>query len=142
MAHNYGLNESVREFTSYSGKPIRIEKPYKKVILVNVADCKDRITVWNVCYRLQGIGWFDWKDLLAHWLVQAVVDAVENGKEEADISKLFTCELRGEDRYGMFTKTQERVIDFLMGRLFECLYDDGHVMRVRIIEKAICPVQT
>lgn len=141
MAHNYGLNESVREYTPYTGEPIRVERPYKKVILVNGGDCKDQITVWHVCHRLQGTGWFEWEDLLAHWLVQAVVDAVEDGKEEADISKLFTCDLQGEDRHGMFIKTQERVIDFLMGRLFECLYEDDEVMRVRIIEKSICPVQ-
>lgn len=141
MAHNYGLNENVRMYTPYSGKPIRIERPYKKVMLVNVGDCKDRITIWHVCHRLQGIGWFEWEDLLAHWLVQAVVDAVQEGKEEADISQLFTCDLRGDDYMGEFVKSQEKVIDFLMGRLFECIYDDGDVMQVRITEKSICQVQ-
>lgn len=140
MAHNYGLNENVREYTPYTGNPIRVERPYKKVMLVNVGDCKDRITVWHVCHQLHGTGWFEWEDLLAHWLVQAVVDAIEDGEGEADISKLFTCDLQGEDRIGMFTKRQEKVVDFLMGRLFECIDDDGEVMRVCIIEKAICPV--
>lgn len=140
MAHNYGLNEKARKYTPYSGEPIRVERPYKTVILVNVGDCKDRITVSHVCKRLEGTSWFQWEDLLAHWLVQSVVDAIQEGKEEADISKLFTCDLQGEDRVGMFTKPQERVIDFLMGRLFECLYEDDKVMRVRIIEKSICPV--
>ena len=138
MAHDYGLDERVIEATPYRGEQIRIEKPYKKVILVNVEDCKDRITVSHVRERLQGIGLKEWEDVLAHWLVEAIVQAILNGEKEADISKLFTCELQVEDRLGLFTKPQNLVIDFLMGRLFECLEEDDNVMRVRIIEKSIC----
>lgn len=138
MAHDYGLEEKVSEMTPFSCKPIRIEKPYKKVILVNVEDCKDRITVSHVRERLQGVGWKAWEDVLAHWLVEAIVQAILNDEKEADISKLFTCELQKEDRLGLFTKPQNLVIDFLMGRLFECLEEDNNVMRVRIIEKSIC----
>ena len=137
MAHNYGLDENVRYHTPLSGEPIRQEKTYKKVILVNADDCKDRITVSHVRERLQGTGWFEWEDLLAHWLVEAIVDCFNNGEKEADISKLFTCELQGEDRLGFFTKPQNMVIDFLMGRLFETIEESDEVMRVRIIEKAI-----
>ena len=139
MAHDYGLKENnARYHTPLSGEPIRLEKPYKKVILVNVEDCKDRITVSHVRERLQGIGWKEWGDVLAHWLGEAIVQAILNGEKEADISKLFTCELQAEDRLGFFTKPQNLVIDFLMGRLFECLEEDDNVMRVRIIEKSIC----
>lgn len=138
MAHDYGLKENTIEKTPFSGKPIRLEKPYKKVILVNVEDCENRITVSHVRERLQGTSWFEWEDLLAHWLVEAIVEAINNGEKEADISKLFTCDLQGEDRWGFFTKPQNFVIDFLMGRLFECLEEDDNVMRVRIIEKSIC----
>lgn len=141
MAHDYGLRKSVWEYTPYRGEPIRVERPYKKVILVNAEDCKDRITVGHVCNCLLGTGWYEWENLLAHWLVQAVVDAVEDGKVAANISKLFTCDLLGEDRIGMFGKKQERVIDFLMGRLFECIYEDDDVMCVRITEKSISPIQ-
>lgn len=138
MAHDYGLKENIQYHTPLSGEPIRLKKPYKKVILVNVEDCKDRITVSHVRERLQGVGWKAWEDVLAHWLVEAIVQAIINGEKEADISKLFTCELQKEDRLGLFTKPQNLVIDFLMGRLFECLEEDDKVMRVRIIEKSIC----
>ena len=137
MAHDYGLKENIRYHTPLSGEPIRLKKPYKKVILVNVEDCKDRITVSHVRERLQGVGCKEWEDVLAHWLVEAIVQAILNGEKEADISKLFTCELQREDRLGLFTKPQNLVIDFLMGRLFECLEEDDNVMRVRIIERAI-----
>lgn len=138
MAHNYGLSSNVKEYTPWSGQPIRTEKNYKRVILVNVEDCRDRITVSHVEERLQGTGWFEWEALLAHWLVEAIVEAIRNGEKEADISKLFTCELQGEDKLGSFTKSQERVIDFIMGRLFERIQEDNEMMRVRIIEKSIC----
>lgn len=138
MAHDYGLEQVVMKYTPWSGEPIRQEKTYKKVILVNAGDCKDKITVSHVRERLQGTGWFEWGDLLAHWLVEAIVEAINNGENEADISKLFTCELKGEDKLGFFSKSQEMVISFLMGRLFECLEEDDEVMRVRIIEKSIC----
>lgn len=138
MAHNYDLDENVRYYTTLSGEPIRLEKPYKKVILVNVEDCENRITVSHVRERLHGTSWFEWENLLAHWLVEAIVESINNGEKEADISKLFTCELQGEDRLGFFTKPQNMVIDFLMGRLFETIEENDEVMRVRIIEKAIC----
>lgn len=137
MEHNYGLSEHAVRHTPWSGDPIRVEKPYKKVILANAEDCKDRITVSHVRARLQGMGWFEWENLLANWLVEAVVEALNKGETQADVTKLFTCDLLGEDRIGQWTKTQEMVVDFLMGRLFECLEEDENVMRVRIIEKAI-----
>ena len=138
MEHNYGLKAHVVQYTPWSGDPIRVEKPYKKVILVNVEDCKDRITTDHVRTRLQGMGWFEWEDLLANWLVTAVVEALKKGKTEADVTKLFNCDLRGEDRIGQWTKPQNMVVNFLMGRLFECLEEDENEMRVRITEKAIC----
>ena len=139
MAHDYGLSvKHPREHTPWSGEPIRLERPFKRVILVNPEDCKDKITVSHIENRLQGTGWFEWEALLARWLVEAIVEAINNGENEADVTKLFTCELQGEDRWGSFSKSQERVIDFIMGRLFEGLEEDDEVMRVRIIKKAIC----
>lgn len=136
MAHDYGLKASICEYTT-NGKPIRVERPYKNVILVNVGDCKDRITVSHVRERLQGTGKKEWEAALSNWLVKAIVEAIRNGEEEADITKLFSCDLQVDDKFGSFTKPQEMVINFLMGRLFECLEEDDNVMRVRIIEKAI-----
>ncbi len=136
MAHDYGLKQEVCERTSYG--PIRVEKPYKKVFLVNVDQYRDKITVHHVQECLKDMGWNVWEDLLAHWLVEAIVEAVDNGQEEADISKLFTCELHGNDHFGPFCKSQERVHCFLMGRLFERLEENDEMMRVRIIERAIC----
>lgn len=141
MAHNYGLDMRIQKYT-VRGNPIWVERPHKRVLLVNVNDCKDKITVFHVWRRLEGLGWCEWEELLAHWLVSAVVEAIDNGKSEADISKLFTCDLHGEDSLGPFCKEQNRVIDFLMGRLFECIAEDDEVMRVRIIEKSICEAQT
>ena len=135
--HNYGLENHVVQTTPFSGESIRVEKPYKKVILTNVAECENRITVDHVRHRLMGMRWFEWEDLLSHWLVEAIVEAIRTGKTEADITKMFTCELLGEDKIGDFSKPQEEVIDFIMGRLFECLEEDDEMMRVRIIEKSI-----
>lgn len=138
MEHNYGINQDVAEKTPITGQPIRLEKPYKKVILVNVADCKNKITVAHVTKRLQGTSWYEWEELLAQWLVRAIVEAIQNGQTEADITKMFSCDLQGEDHLGPFFKKQEMIIPFLMGRLFECVTEDDKLMRVRIIKKSIC----
>lgn len=138
MEHDYGINEKIREETPFTGQPIRLEKPYKKVILVNALDCKNKITVSHVTMRLQGTSWREWEELLANWLVQAIVQAINKGENEADISKLFNCDLQGEDYHGLFMKKQEQIIPFLMGRLFECVTEDDNMMRVRIIKKSIC----
>lgn len=137
MAHDYGLDGEVNfgEF-AYFGH-IWEEKPGKHVTLVNVRECQERITVSHVRECLEDIGLFVWKDLLALWLVEAIVKAIDNGQEEADISKLFTCELHGSDNLGPLYKSQERVICFLMGRLFECLEENDEMMRVRIIQRCI-----
>lgn len=136
MAHDYGLKREVCEYTSYG--PIWVEKPHKKVILVNTGECKDKITVSHVTNCLQGMGWAEWEELLAYWLVEVIVEAIDNGQEETNISKLFACELHGSDHFGPFCRSQERVACFLMGRLFECIEENDEVMRVRIIERAIC----
>lgn len=137
MAHNYGLGESyIKEYTA-GEEPTWVKKPYKRVLLVNVNECKDRLTASHVLKRLDGMGYKEWEELLTRWLVEAVVAAIRDGKDEADISKMFSCDLHGHDHWGPFCKEQNRVIDFLMGRLFECIAEDDEVMRVRIIEKAI-----
>lgn len=143
MAHDYGLGVCyIKEYTTAGENPTWVKKPYKRVLLVNVNECKNRITVSHVLKRLDGMGYKEWEELLTRWLVEAVVEAIHDGKEEADISKMFSCDLHGHDHWGTFCKEQNRVIDFLMGRLFECITEDDEVMRVRIIEKSICEAQT
>ena len=136
-AHNYGVDENVRKYTRY-GNPLVMEKTYpKKVVMTNVEECKDRITTIHVRIKLIGMGWAEWEDLFSNELVKIIVDAINNDEKEADITKLFACELFGEDRLGSFWKSQESVVDFLLGRLFEVLDEDNEVMHVRIIESAI-----
>lgn len=136
-AHDYELDENVQKYTRY-GNPLMREKAYpKKVLLTNVEECKDRITVSHVRIKLLYMGWAEWEQLMANELVKIIVDAINNGEKEADITKLFACELFGEDQLGAFGKSQESVVDFLFGRLFEVLDEDNEVMHVRIIESAI-----
>lgn len=137
MAHDYGIGRiPVREY-SIRGTAFWEKRPYKKVSMINPKDCKDRITVEHLRERLMGTGWFEWETLLSTWLVEDIVEAINNDSEEADISRIFSIELQGEDEFGTFAKPQDRVIDFLMGRLFECVEETDDVLRVRIIEKAI-----
>lgn len=136
-AHDYEVDEKVQKYTRY-GNPLMREKTYpKKVLLTNVEECKDRLTVFHVRIKLIGMGWAEWEMLMANELVKIVVDAINNGEKEADITKLFACELFGEDQLGTFGKSQSSVSDFLLGRLFEVIEEDDEVMRVRIIETAI-----
>lgn len=132
--HNYGI------ITIENEEKYRREMPYKKVVLVNVADCIDRITVNHVYTCLNGMGGRIWQYLLANWLVSSIEESIKNGKAEADISKMFTADLLVDDEFGHYEKKQMMVVDFLMGRLFECLEEDDDVMKVRIIKKAICKV--
>lgn len=136
-AHNYEVDEKVQKYTRYGNLLVR-EKTYpKKVVMTNVEECKDRITAFHVRIKLIDMGWAEWEDLMANELVKIIVDAINNGEKEADITKLFACELFGEDQLGAFGKSQESVVDFLFGRLFEVLDEDNEVMHVRIIESAI-----
>lgn len=136
-AHDYELDENVQKYTRY-GNPLMREKPYiKKVLLMNVEECKDRLTVSHVRIKLLCMGWSEWECLISNELVKIVVDAINNGEKEANITKIFACELFGEDKIGEFGKSQSSVVDFLLGRLFEVVDEDDEVMRVRIIEAAI-----
>lgn len=136
--HDYGLSKKVEETTPWSRTSIREEKPYKTVILVNVDECRDRITVEKVRKSLIGeTGWECGQTLLAKWLVEAIVGAINNGEDEADITKLFTCNLRGENMFGTYIRPQVWVINILMAHLFKCVEENDKMMRVCISEEVI-----
>ena len=123
--HNYGLEEVYSKYT-FSGKPIMNQKPFeKRVLVINLEECENRITVREVRNRLMGSGWSEWEVLLANMLVERIANSIENDLDEADITDIFSCELYGESfSGGSFTKPQSKVQEFLLGRIF-CIAEDN-----------------
>lgn len=80
-------------------------KPFKRVILTNVKDCENKISVLSVAALWQGTGHYEWELLLAANFVRSIVEALENDENEADISKIFGCELHAS-RGRVFSQEQ------------------------------------
>lgn len=68
------------------------EKPFKKVILLNVSDCQ-RISLTKLMKMWSRTGHVEWEYLLVGWFLMQVDEAVKEGQDEADITILFSREL-------------------------------------------------
>ena len=64
-------------------------KPFKKVTLVNPKDCENKIDLMGLVAIWRGTGHSEWESLLAYWFIKAVLEALNNGEDEADISMMF-----------------------------------------------------
>lgn len=129
--HDYGLKKQ-----NNWGVGIRYRnKPFKKVLLINVNSAKNRITVDNTVKHLEGsLCLPDWERKQAIWLVEAVVNALEKGEKTADITKMFSCEFITEDD---FTLPQWNIQNELMNKLFWRVDETGEELRVKLTWKAI-----
>lgn len=64
-------------------------KPFKKVTLVNPKDCENKIDLMGLVAIWRGTGHSEWESLLAYWFIDAVLKALRNCEDEADISMMF-----------------------------------------------------
>ena len=89
MAHNYGLENREEFAVSDQWKSM----PYKKVVLANVKQCENRITVGKIARHLRNFGSPMHELAEAVWLTSAVVKAINANEPTADISRMFYCQL-------------------------------------------------
>lgn len=104
------------------------DKSHKKVILTNPRECKEKICLMGMISAWRGTGHSEWEALLGAWFIQAVLDALENDADEADITHLFNRDfLASRDR--VFTK--EQVYDHLI-KWFDIVEETKDTIKVRI----------
>ncbi len=91
--HDYGL-KSVETFllTNDFGwsKP---KEDSKKVTLVNVDDCENKLNANDLLNEWKESGHVEWEALLAYWFTSQVVDAIKRREKTADITVLFDRDL-------------------------------------------------
>ncbi len=103
------------------------EKPFKKVILLNVSDCQ-RISLTKLLKMWSGTGHVEWEYLLAGWFLMQVDEAVKEGQDEADITILFSRELSAS-RDRKFS--QKKVYDHLI-QWFKICDEGKKELKVRL----------
>ncbi len=103
------------------------EKPFKKVILLNVSDCQ-RISLTKLLKMWSGTGHVEWEYLLAGWFIMQVDEAVKEGQDEADITILFSREL-STSRGRVFT--QQAVYNHLI-KWFEICDENGQELKLAL----------
>ena len=65
----------------------------KKYILTNVKECENRVNVMGLVSAWRGTGHSEWEYLLAGVFMGIVLEALEKGEEQADITILFSRDL-------------------------------------------------
>ncbi|MFR2534537.1 MAG: hypothetical protein ACLTEH_03335 [Clostridia bacterium] len=103
-------------------------KPFKKVTLVNAKDCENKISLMGLVSAWSGTGHSEWEFLLAGLFLCAVLDALENESNEADISMLFDHDLLARDGR-MFT--QEQIYAHLIP-WFEIIKDTDDALNLKL----------
>ena len=100
----------------------------KKVVLVE-ATKYEHVTVSDVSNTLMGSGVYEWECYLGQLFVSAVQTAEE---EQADVTKMFSCDLVGVDQIGHYTKPRERVVEFLLEKLFDIVSTTDDTITVSV----------
>lgn len=103
-------------------------KPFKKVTLVNLKECEDKISLMGLVSAWRGTGHSEWEFLLAGWFIHAVIEAQKNESTEADISMLFDRDLLARnDR--IFT--QKQIYAHLIP-WFEIIEENANELKLRL----------
>lgn len=107
------------------------EREHKSVILCDI-DKYENVDDSQVAHALMGMGLCEWEYYMGKVFTQSIKEARELGKDTADITKMFSCDLVGVDRFGEYTKRQENVIKFLCEKLFDTVNDTDDEMMVSV----------
>lgn len=126
--YNYGLDQIDNFLMSRDYGWTEPDESHKKVILTNPNACKEKISLMGMVSAWRGTGHGEWEAILGGWFVQAVIEAIENDAEEADITHLFNRDfLASRDR--VFTKQQ--VYDHLI-KWFDIVEETEDTLKLRI----------
>ena len=139
MMHNYGIEDAYRALRLGRNFDYHHRDDIKKVMLINITDCQDKLTVDGTHKLLMGMGKMEWELQEALWLVEAVVAALDRNAEVADISKMFNHDMLGwwsrEDETP-YVKKAEEVSMFLLEKLFKGVDETPKELRVKIVNIA------
>ena len=105
-----------------------IDQEYKKVFLTNPHECKEKISVTMLISAWRGTGHSEWEFLMAGWFVKAVVEAIEKGYPEAEITPIFNRDFLAS-RGRVFTK--EQVYNHII-RFFDIVEDTDDVLKLKL----------
>lgn len=131
--HDYGLEN----FHLVSDNIHVVKKPFKTVILTNVEECLDKITVNGMTSLFMGLGHYEWEQQLAYYLVFAVVNAIKRGSADADISRMFQTELKASYYDGAtYGVSQEMIHEHIMDH-FEVVESNSDMLKVKLKKESI-----
>ena len=126
--YNYGLDGLNIFLRSQDFGWTEPDESQKKVILTNPLDCKEKVSLMGMVSAWRGTGHSEWEALLGGWFIKAVIDAIENDSQEADITHLFNRDfLASRDR--VFTKNQ--VYKHLI-KWFDIVEENNEALRLRV----------
>lgn len=126
MAHNYGLENREEFAVSDQWKSM----PYKKVVLANVKQCENRITVGKIARHLRDYGSPMYELAEAVWLTAAVVKAINANESTADISRMFYCQLGGIISGDVYNR--KSMADELYKKLFKKIDENEEQITVKL----------
>ena len=126
--YNYGLDSLGLYLMSQDYGWTDPDQTHKKVILTNVEDCREKLHFMSLMSAWRETGHSEWEALMSGWFVQAVIDALEAGETEADITHIFN---RDYLAYGNKTFTQQQVYDHLIP-WFDIVEETDDVLKLRL----------
>ena len=127
VPYDYGLDKVELFLISKDYGWSEPDKNHKKVILTNALDCKGKICFSGMVSAWLGTGHVEWEALLASWFVEAVVKAIEENVNEADITNLFNRDFWA---YGNRFFTQDQVYNHLI-KWFDVVEEDQEVVKLK-----------
>ena len=128
MKNNYGLNELSILLASNDYGWTEPDENHKKVILINPLDCKEKISLMGMVSIWRGTGHSEWEALLSGWFIKAVMDAIEQNVNEADITHMFNRDFLASND---LIFTQDQVYNHLI-KWFDIVEETDEELRVRI----------
>ena len=108
-----------------------VHREHKKVVLCSAEKYKE-LKDSHLAIALMGSGLCEWEYYLGGLFTKAVSEAVTAGKETADITAMFSCDLCGVDEVGTYCKKQENVVKFLMEKLFDIVEETEEQLTVAV----------
>lgn len=126
--YNYGLDLLWVFLKSEDYGWTEPDKGHKKVILTNPLDCKEKISLMGMISAWRGTGHSEWEAILSGWFIQAVLEAIEQNANEADITHLFNRDFTASNNR-VFTQAQ--VYDHLI-KWFDIVEETDEVLKLKI----------
>lgn len=102
-------------------------KPFRKVVLVNPKDCENKIDLMTMMSAWRDTGHAEWEALISYFFIKAVVDALNSGSDEADITTMFTHDLLAS-RNRVFT--QQQIYDHVIS-WFDIIEENDEEVKVK-----------